>query len=193
MEEKVRRIGAEFWESEAGQLAVIAKQYMEAALVLSDAPPEQQRLIFRPTLALAGQALELLLKACISLNGETYPTSGKEGHDITKLWLLDYCAPIRGHVVINSRIAAAIAREKNVYPDVPKHEEVETLIVEYVEELGRLHGLKGYPLRYTAPASTTAPRTPLLVHSLWRTADDLVKRPSDFLLSEFQARILPYC
>ena len=176
---------ADFFETDAGQFASIAKQFLEGALTLDAAQKEKGRILFRPTLALAGQGLELMLKACLCINGIT-PTKGREGHNIEKLWSNDACEPARGHVYVNARIVAGDDRSNGNYPDVPKEEDVLTLIQEYVLELGRLHGGGEYPLRYPANPNQTAPRTPFLVKSLWRTADDLVKRPNDFELRRFR-------
>ena len=90
-------IGPEFTVSDAGRYAVIAKQYMEAAQTLVAAAPHKQRMLFRPTLALAGHGLELMLKACTFLNGQTPATSGQVGHNIAKLWKSEVCEAVRGH------------------------------------------------------------------------------------------------
>ncbi len=186
-------IGPEYLDSEAGQIAVVAKQYMEAAKTLDAAPKDGRRLLFRPTLALAGHGLELMLKACVCLNGEAYPKAGREGHNIRKLWSWDVCEAVRGHVLINARLSVADSRVRQKYQDIPADDQVASLIDEYVGELGRLHGESNYALRYPSDSAIMAPRTPFLVETLWRTADDLVKRPTDFLLQQFRSRILPYC
>jgi hypothetical protein len=186
-------IGPEFFASEAGQLAAVAKQFMEAAKTLDAAPKDRRRLLFRPTLALAGHGLEVMLKACIQLNGEVYPKAGREGHNIGKLWQRDVCEAVRSHVVINARLSVADMKDRKTYQDVPEALEIERIIIEYVEELGKLHGEGNYALRYPSDPNLMAPRTPFLVQTLWLTADDLVKQPCDFLVEVFRTRILPHC
>jgi hypothetical protein len=177
---------SDFFSSEAGQFASLAKAFLEGARVLDAAQPENGRMLFRPTLALAGHGLELMLKACFHINGLMPPTKGKKGHDILALWAADVCEPIRGHLFVNARIVAEIDRASGQYCDVPHDDDVLPLIEEYVTELCKLHGRDRYPLRYPADKGQKAPRTPFLVKSLWRTADDLVKRPNEFELSRFR-------
>lgn len=74
-----------FFSTDAGRCAMIAKQFFEAATVLNHAQREKGRMLFLPTLMLAGQGLELMLKACVHLNGEVPPKSGRAGHDIVGL------------------------------------------------------------------------------------------------------------
>jgi hypothetical protein len=186
-------IGAEFEHSDAGKSAFIAKRYLEGAATLNAATQQTgRRILHLPTLALAGHGLEVMLKACMCLNGNTPPTKGRLGHDIGKLWAHDSCEPVRVHVLINARLQADNDRVSNIYPDVPARAEVDKLIYEYVEALGRLHGEDGYALRYPSPPETMGPRAPLLVGALWRTSDDLVKRPNDFVLDQFRKHVLPY-
>lgn len=158
---------------------------MEGARTLVQAQPEKGRILFRPTLALAGHGLEMLLKACFYLNQKSPPTRGPEGHNIIKLWSDDVSEPVRGAVYLNARLAAETARIENVYPDVPSNDDADSKIEEYVNALGKLHGDRGHVLRYPSAEGQLAPRSPFLVETLWRTADDMVKRPSDFELSRF--------
>ncbi len=178
----------DFWSSDAGRHANMAKQFMEGALTLSAAQRNRGRILFLPTLALAGHGLELMLKACFFLNGQTPPTKGKEGHNIISLWSAEICEPVRGYVSANARRVAAEDRLSGDYPDVPEDEEILHLIEEYVIALGDLHGgIGGYPLRYPSNnPDQQAPRTPFLVKSLHCTADDLVKRPNEFELRHFR-------
>jgi hypothetical protein len=188
----IGKIGPEFLVSEAYKLAAVAKQYMEAALLLVEAPPEKHHLLLRPTLALAGHGTEVLLKACISLNGAAYTKRGPAGHDVGMLWEREECEAIRGHTFMNARHAAEHARHRRNSLDVPRKDEVDVLIKEYIGELGRLHGEGGYVLRYTAPDAATAPRAPFLVNTLWRTADDFIKRPNDFIVDTYRLNVLPH-
>ncbi|WP_428427296.1 hypothetical protein [Pararhizobium sp.] len=177
-----------FFSTEAGGYASIAKQFLEGALVLSEAQRDRGKILFRPTLALAGQGLEVLLKACMSLNREAPKTKGRDGHDIVGMWNLDVCEPVRGHVLANAVRVAAESRQDVGYLVVPAEDEVLPLIQEYVRTLGELHGGGGFPLRYPSAAHTQAPRTPFLVQALWTTADDFVKRPGDFELKRFRGQ-----
>lgn len=192
MAQIIGQIGPDFFETEAGKLLVVAKQYMEAALVLVEAPPDRHHVLLRPTLALAGHGLKVMLKACICLNGGVYPKKGRDGHDVGHLWARDECEAVRGHTLINAGYAAEDARYRLGSANVPKPDEVEDLIQEYIGELGRLHGNQGYVLRYTAPDTTLAPRAPFVLQTLWRTADDFIKRPNDYLMQSFRDRILPF-
>ena len=176
----------DFFSSDAGQCASTAKQFLEAALVLDAAQRENGRILFRPTLAVAGHGLELMLKACFHLNGRKPPTSGKRGHDILKLWVDDVCEPVRGSVFANAMLVVERNRTDGFYPDIPDGDRIIPTIDEYVTELCRLHGRARYPLRYPADAGQKAPKTPFLIKSLWGAADDLVKRPSEFKLSRFR-------
>ena len=179
-------VESDFFSTKAGQHAGAAKQFLEAARVLDKAPLEQIRLLFRPTLHLAGHGLELMLKACSFLNDVEPNTKGPQGHNIAYLWSQSVCEPVKKHVRYNAHLAVAEARTSPRYLGVPAMEEVDQLINEYIEVLCELHGPgKGYPLRYPAAPDAHARRTPLLVQSLWRTADDLVKRPNDFRLDRF--------
>lgn len=175
--------------SEAEQHAAIAKAYLEAALLLSLAQREKGRILFRPTLSLAGHGLELMLKACWLLNNHSPERKGGKGHDIISLWRAEVCEPVRGHVIFNASKVAEEDRASGKYQDVPTLEEVSPLITEYVEALGKLHGSVGeYPLHYPSHAGLRAPRTPFLVRSLRETADDLVKRPLEFELKRFRGQ-----
>ncbi len=176
----------DFFSSEAGRFASIAKQFLEAALVLDAAQRDKGRILFRPTLALAGHGLELMLKACFHLNEIEPPNKGNDGHDILKLWKDDICEPLRGSVFMNAALVVERHRGEGFYRDLPEGDQISPTIEEYVTELCKLHGRKRYPLRYPADAGQKGPRTPFLVKSLWGAADDLVKRPSEFNLLRFR-------
>lgn len=177
----------DFFSTEAGKFASLAKQYLEGALVLNDAQRERGKILFLPTLGLAGHGLELILKACMLLNGHKPVTSGRKGHDVICMWDSDICEPIRGHLFVNADRFAKESRDSGLYPDCIPEDEVLQLIDEYIRALGNLHGMSGvYPLRYPTSANTMAPRTPFLVQSLWATADDFVKRPTEFILNNFR-------
>lgn len=183
-----KKLMEDFLSSDAGNFASLAKQFLEGALTLSDAQREKGSILFRPTLALAGHGLEVMLKACFCLNGHKPPDRGPKGHDIVNLWTSAICEPVRGHVFANARQTANEDRKSGDYHHVPDDDEVLPLIEEYVIALGELHGRAGYPIRYSTDPDQKAPRTPFLVRSLWRTADDLVKRPGEFELRRFHGQ-----
>lgn len=178
----------DFWETDTGRHLLTASQFLEAASVLDEAQRQNGRILFRPTLALAGQGLELMLKAAMHWNDDPPPTSGRKGHDIAAMWAANACEPVRGNVFKNAIEAASIARERGKYLGVPERDEIE-LIQEYVLALADLHGRQPYPLRYpykSEPSDPNAPVTPWLVASLRMTADDFAKRPAEFKLSRFR-------
>lgn len=180
---------ADFFATDAGQHAALAKQFLEGAFTLDATQQKKGKILFVPTLALAGHGLELLLKASILLNGGTVPTKGRAGHSVADLWAEELCEPMRGHVYANANLVVQEDRENPLYIGIlGENEDILALIEEYVVALGKLHGEGGYPLRYPSASDKEGPRTPLLVKSLWRTADDLVKRPTDFLLHRFRGQ-----
>ncbi len=178
-----------FHDTEGGAFASLAKEHFEGALVLDAAQGKRGKILFRPTLFLAGQGLELMLKACTVWNGEPIKRSGPAGHDINGMWGSDACEPVRGHTFVNALRLASEYRDSGQHPDVIAEEDVIPTIDEYVRALGKLHSGGGYPLRYPADPNTMAPNTPFLVRSLWATADDFVKRPSDFKLDHFKGLV----
>lgn len=176
-------------DSEGGEYASLAKQHLEGAFVLDRAQRRCGKILFRPTLLLAGQGLELMLKGCTVWNGDPINTSGRGGHALIEMWESDACEPVRGHVYVNATRVAAEDRDSGRYPDSVVEEDVLTTIEQMVRALADLHGMpKVYPLRYPADPDILAPRTPFLVKTLWATADDFVKRPSDFKLEVFHGR-----
>lgn len=177
---------SDFHSTEGGAFVSLAKEQLEGALVLDEEQRKRGKILFRPTLFLAGQGLELMLKGCTVWNDQTINRSGRGGHDIVTLWQSDTCEPVRGHVFVNASRLAAEHRDSGRYPDAIAEDDVLKTIDEYVRALGALHGGGGYPLRYPADPNTMAPRTPFLVKTLWATADDFVKRPDDFRLHAFR-------
>ncbi|WP_425049751.1 hypothetical protein [Psychromarinibacter sp. S121] len=173
----------DFLSSDAGRCAIIAKQFLEGALTLDATQRDIGPVLFRPTLALAGQGLELFLKACWHLNGKKPPTSGKAGHDVVGLWNDEVCKPAQDHVFSNANRVTAEVRASGTQSELPDQDGIQPLIVEYVFALGKLHGEYPYPLRYPSAEDKMAPRTPFLVKTLWGASDDLLKRPEDFMLT----------
>ncbi len=175
---------ADFWDEDAGKFAAVAKSFAEGALALDDAQRSSGRILFRPTLMLAAHGLELMLKACMFLNGKPPSTTGRSGHDIISMWNDEVCEPVRGSVNVNARIACLEHEAAGCFPDLPNPEDAAAMVNEYIVKLAELHGSrKGSLLRYPSNSNEMAPRTPLLVRTLWRTCDDLVKRPDDFKLN----------
>ncbi len=182
---------SDFAASPAGQHLIISAQYLEAAVVLSDAQRVRGKALFLPTLALAGQGLELMLKSCMHWNSSPPPTHGAAGHAIIDFWELDVCEPIRGHMFVNAQIVKDEASAAGLLlSDGLPDGDLMALITEYVQVLARLHGGQPYPLRYPTEQPTMAPRTPWLVSVLRRTADDFLKRPNDFNRSNFLGTML---
>ncbi|HEX7782513.1 MAG TPA: type II toxin-antitoxin system ParD family antitoxin [Sphingobium sp.] len=161
-------------------------QYLEAAVILDEAQRLKGKVLFRPTLALAGHGLELMLKACLYHNSISPPTSGKAGHRVNDMWEMDACEPVRGHVYSNAIREVSDARDEGIYEGVPIGVDETALIEEYILALGILHGGAPYPLRYPTDDETLGPVTPWLVRSLRRTADDFLKRPNEFDVMQFQ-------
>ncbi|WP_424928635.1 HEPN domain-containing protein [Amaricoccus tamworthensis] len=177
----------DFFDTEAGKCAMVAKQFMEAALILEDTNLDARRrkIIFRPTLHLAGQGLELILKACILWNGGKPPTSGKAGHDINGLWNDAKSEPVRRLAFSKAARVAEQDRASGDYPDVPPKDEILPMFKQAILRLGELHGGQPYALRYYSEPDPLAPRTPLLVKTLWHVSEDFVRNPRDFELSKF--------
>lgn len=176
-----------FFDTPAGKHASLAKQFLEGALTLDAAQQEKGRILFVPTLALAGHGLELMLKACMFLNKEEPPRSGPNGHKVSDFWKREVCEPVRGTVYAHANIAVLEHRESPLYRGVPdENEDVTAIIEDYVASLGNLHGEKSFPLRYPSAPDKKGPRTPLLVKALWGAADDFVKRPDEFRLARFR-------
>lgn len=180
----------EFFSSEGGQFAGLSKQHLEGALVLDEAQRDRGKILFRPTLLLAGQGLELMLKGCSVWNGGAINTSGRGGHALIDMWDSEVCEPVRGHVFVNATRIAAEDRDSGRYPDPVAEGDTLSTIDELIRALADLHGMpKLYPLRYPLKPndpSLLAPRTPFLVKTLHATADDFVKRPDDFKLDVFR-------
>ncbi|SFA53504.1 hypothetical protein SAMN04487972_11112 [Paracoccus halophilus] len=156
-------------------------EFLLGAKALNAASLEGTPFLQRPTLALAGHGLEMMLKACCYVNGRKPPSNGKKGHDIAALWQDDICLAVRLHVYIHAGYAVEEARLSGMFPDVPEDDEAQTLIEEYVKELCRLHGgTAGYPLRYPHECDEKAPPKHFVVDALCGAADDMAKSLSEF-------------
>lgn len=172
-----------FHKTEVFSFASLAKEYFEGAWALDEAQRDHGKILFRPTLFLAGQGLELMLKACTVCNAQRINRSGRGGHDIVGMWLSDACEPIRRSVFENSVRLAVDYRQSGEYPDVLSDKEVVATIDEYVRAPGVLHGGGGTLCGTQQDQRQKAPRTPFLVKTLYATADDFIRRPSDFSLA----------
>ncbi|MEC9065750.1 MAG: hypothetical protein VX569_00550 [Pseudomonadota bacterium] len=160
-------------------------QYLMSALVWSDAQATEGRAVFRPTLALAGQGLELMLKACMLWNGKSPPLKGPQGHAIQDFWEDEVCEPVRGNAFANAEVVAEELRLAGSNPsDKSLEGDLIELVDKYVASLAGLHAAP-YELRYPGDPATEGPRTPWFVRVLYRTADDFLKNPSDFKLRAF--------
>lgn len=176
-----------FFDTPAGKHASLAKQFLEGALTLDAAQTEKGRILFVPTLTLAGHGLELMLKACMLLNKEEPPRNGRDGHNVSAFWKRDVCEPVRGKIYAHANIAVLEYKESLLYCGIPcENEDVIAIIEDYVASLGDLHGERHFPLRYPSTTDKKGPITPLLIKALWSTADDFVKQPDDFRLARFR-------
>lgn len=173
---------ADFENSEASKYLVLSIQFLRAARVLSDAQAAEGRVLFLPTLTLAGQGLELLLKAGKHWNLDPPPTNGKDGHAVRKFWSSAACEPIRLHTYNTAKVERDEAALEGVTLDdgLPSGD-LPKLIDEYILCLGKLHEAQPFPLRYPSDENETmAPRSPWLVRVFERTAMDFLRNPSTF-------------
>ncbi|QDY69813.1 hypothetical protein [Qingshengfaniella alkalisoli] len=167
----------------AQRYAVVAKQLLEGARTLMEAQIQKGEIVRLPALLLTGQGLELIIKGCLTLNGEA-PPRGRKGHQILELWQSAACEPLRGIVYANAEMELENARLSSPFFGVPGEADG----FDALEEIsGQIHCLcelhqasPDYPLRYPTESSYRAPRTPFLVGTLWRTSDEMVKNLSAF-------------
>ncbi|RDL51848.1 hypothetical protein BLJAPNOD_02994 [Ensifer sp. M14] len=171
-----------FIETDAGKFVARAKCFLEGANLLKMELVNGNRMLFAPALHLAGQGLELLLKGCLIHHGATErDVKDMYGHRINEMWNQPQCDQLRAAAAINAAITHEEALGSGVYPDAAKVNDPASLFEEYCGALGTLHAGGGFPLRYPTEHDRMAPRTPLLIGTLWRTADDYAKRPTEFL------------
>lgn len=171
----------DFNSSDAGQHAAYASQILAGARTISEARLTSRYRLLLPMLNLSGHGLELLLKACIYLNGNEPPRYGQEGHNVKAMWDREDCEPVRVHVAYNAHLAVIEARAERLYPDIPSDDEVGDLITEYVSALGELHGMpKEWPLRYPSNVERYAPRSPMLPIALHMSAEDFCRNSTNF-------------
>jgi len=174
--------GLDFSKTEAWGFLSRAKAFLEAAEVLKTEIVTHNRItLFAPTLHNAGHGLELLLKGCLIHNGVPTADAVNYRHNVNAMWELPQVSKLREIAAINAKTTHAEALASGLYPDAATVADPAKLFEEYRHELGRLHAEAGkFPLRYPTHVDERAPRTPLLVGTLWRTADDYVKRPNEF-------------
>jgi HEPN domain-containing protein len=171
----------DFFGKKARQFAAMAKQFFVAAECLSAAQRKEGHILFLPTLTLAGQGLELMLKGCMQLNGNRT----KNTHDIASLWSKDVNEPLRVYTLQHAHLIADYDRECDAYEDIPSKAEASEAFNGLIQKLCELHGKKeDYPLRYPTEVNEQGPSTLWLIKTLLQTSDDLVKRPSQFKSGE---------
>jgi len=172
----------DFWDTDAGKFISRAKCFLEAASVLDDKMHDgQSGMLFSPALHLIGHGLELLLKGCLLHNGMEKKKVVAFGHNVNEMWDHDLVALVRQSTRENACISFQIALDSKRFPDAHKVDDPVALFEEYRAALGALHAeQKHYPIRYPTDNDRVAPRSPMLVAVLWRTADDYVKRPTQF-------------
>lgn len=175
-------MGAEFWDTDAGKFISRAKCFLEAAHVLDDKMHDgQSGMLFAPALHLIGHGLELMLKGCLLHNGMPKKKAVSYGHNVNDMWEHDLVALLRQAARANAWMSFQIALQTERFPDAHKVDDPVALFDEYRNALGILHAeQKNYPIRYPTDVDRVGPSTPLLVATLWRTADDYVKRPIEF-------------
>lgn len=174
------------WKTKAGDLIGYAASYMKGAATLSAAQRQEGRVLFLPTLSLAGQGLELMLKACCQLNEHPFE-QGKAGHEILSMWQSDVCEPLRGNTYVAAGFIAQELAESGLYPDKPIEDPIKE-IEEYVQALCKLHFMDKYPLRYPKAPGIKGPNTPFLVQTLNDVAQTMVRNPTAFKLDVFHGR-----
>lgn len=174
-------VPSSFEQSEACNWGVYACSYLMGAQALVEATPTKGRGLFAPTLHLAGQGLELLLKAFLIHNGASRQVAIQYSHKINEMWMLEKTRSVRDHILENAPIELAFLRAEQQSADLPIGD-AGAAVARYVRYLAILHAKKReYPTRYPTQRSYKAPRTPLLVATLYRTADDFLKRPDEFI------------
>ncbi|MBX4894925.1 hypothetical protein [Rhizobium bangladeshense] len=172
----------DFLETDAGTFIGRAKCFLEAARVLDDKMLDgRSGMLFAPALHLAGHGLELLLKGCLIHNGLSKMRVVGFGHRINEMWAVDLVEPLRLAAGYNAGITHQEAVACGLFQDAKNIDNPREVFEEYRSALGDLHAeTKVYPIRYPTEDERVGPKTPLLVGTLWRTADDYVKRPDDF-------------
>jgi hypothetical protein len=176
----------DFFETDAGRFISRAKCFLEAADVLDDKMADgRSGMLFTPTLHMIGHGVELLLKGCLLHNGVTKIQVIGYGHRINEMWSTDEVKTLRLAARNNALISHKYAVTCGRFPDAERITDPIAIFEEYLGALGQLHAEpRQYPIRYPTEDERVGPRTPLLVGTLWRTADDYVKRPGDFLIEQ---------
>lgn len=167
-----------FSDAPSGRFAITAVEFLHAALILDSARMQEGKILFRPTLALAGHGLELILKACLKLNGGSSDFKGRSGHDLWPMWEDNRCVILRQIFLVHAKEVLFRAQQNDSYYDVPKPDDYE-LIMPMVKELCDLHSK--YELRYRMQDSS-APPTPWLVKTLYETSNEFFRQPNLFKL-----------
>jgi hypothetical protein len=171
----------EFYDSEAGQFAIGAQQYLMASTILMRSAEFRQRptLLFRPISQNCAQGVELLLKYPLARAGLT----GKQiaqafGHQLMELWTSPVVAPIKPHLYRYAEEAWNEARGSGDWPDTFEEDPVAAL-EEMVGVLAHLHSSQtNWVLRYPGDFNKRAPRPWLMVTAFQQVAERVVMNPS---------------
>ena len=168
-------------KSEYKEFAALALSYFHAADALSGAQSKRGRCLFRPTLFVLGQGLELMLKGCMLLNNKPIIRKGSKGHELRRLWNDDASAEIRDRYLINAEVARCEAADTGFYKAVPKTMN-DKLATNMLFSLIDFHGegIARYPVPEIKGSPRKGPRTAWLSKSLFYTAHDFYARTEDF-------------
>ncbi|WP_160003895.1 hypothetical protein [Rhizobium sp. 18055] len=170
----------ENFNTDAWKYIARAKSFLEGAYVV-ELHSASCGILITPALHLAGHGLELLLKGCLLQNGYSTIQLLSFGHRINDMWPLAAAEQLRLAARINAAITHQDAISAGDYPAVEVVINPQELFETHLTDLGALHAeTMHFPIRYPAEDERIAPRASLLIGSLWRTADDYVKRWSDF-------------
>ncbi|MBJ6988862.1 hypothetical protein [Devosia sp. MC521] len=123
-----------------------------------------------PTLTAAAQGLEHLVKACHYLNGVTPATSGAAGHDIPTMLRHPVCTNLHSRIRWQAERVAKELRTAD-YKGMITHDVAGDVIIEALLVLAQLQAKN--QLRYTPRERELAPRTPLVVKTLFRVSQEL--------------------
>lgn len=171
--------------SETAKWFAMAKRYMMAARTLRlSADYAAGRALFVPTLHVAAQGIEVLLKANLIGSGLTASEVKAFGHDIWRLWQHSKNERLRDQAMIEA--TAAYERAKADKPAVGYadtfEEDPQALLMEYLKALSVLHTRESeFALRYVSDAAIEAPRPHLLAETFFEIADLCIRQPTAFL------------
>lgn len=159
-------------------------QFFHAGTSLVEAMDVKGRCLFRPTLFVVGQGLELLLKGCMAMNGKRFPDHGAEGHRIKTLWHDTACAFVRERYLVNAEMTRLEALEIRKYKGIPKNKDDKTAL-KNVNDLMDLHANRA--TLYPVSQDRMGPRVPWLAVSLAHTGHDFFANPRAFKIDGMAA------